>query len=76
MGVAIRLQRFGVRHRPFYRMVVADRKSPRDGKHVERVGTYDPLPRQDNTKVCSLNFERIRYATALTLSRLPGPPAP
>lgn len=41
--VKIRLQRFGARHRPFYRIVVADSRAPRDGKFIERVGIYDPL---------------------------------
>jgi small subunit ribosomal protein S16 len=60
MGVAIRLQRFGARHTPFFRIVVADRRSPRDGKFVERVGTYDPVPKADGTKVCSMDFTRIK----------------
>ena len=42
--VRLRLARFGVRHAPFYRIHVADSRSPRDGKHVEVVGTYDPVP--------------------------------
>eukprot|EP01147_Barroeca_monosierra_P004185 gene4185-6531_t len=50
MVLAMRLQRFGCRHTPFYRIVVADRKSPRDGKFIERLGTYNPLPRNDATK--------------------------
>lgn len=41
--VKIRLQRFGARHRPFYRIVVADSRAPRDGRFIERVGVYDPL---------------------------------
>ena len=42
MAVKIRLARYGAKHRPFYRIVVADEKSPRDGKFIEVVGTYDP----------------------------------
>jgi ribosomal protein S16 len=45
MGVRIRLARFGRTHAPFYRIFVADSRSPRDGRHIEVVGTYDPLPR-------------------------------
>ena len=42
MAVKIRLARFGTKKKPFYRMVVADSTSPRDGRFIERVGTYDP----------------------------------
>ncbi len=41
--VRIRLKRFGAKHRPFYRIVVADQRSARDGKVIEEIGTYDPL---------------------------------
>jgi ribosomal protein S16 len=44
MGVRIRLARFGRRNQPFYRIFVADSRSPRDGRHLEVVGHYDPLP--------------------------------
>ncbi len=42
MAVKIRLARFGTKKKPFYRVVVADSASPRDGRFIERVGTYDP----------------------------------
>lgn len=42
MGLVIRLRRHGARKRPFYRIVVADSRSPRDGRFVAQVGTYDP----------------------------------
>eukprot|EP00049_Salpingoeca_infusionum_P022318 m.6072 g.6072 ORF g.6072 m.6072 type:complete len:106 (+) comp5125_c0_seq1:335-652(+) len=61
MVVALRLQRFGNRHNPFYRVVVTAARSKRDGKFIERVGTYNPFPREDGSKVCSLNFDRIKY---------------
>lgn len=41
--VKIRLQRFGAKKAPFYHIVVADSKSPRDGKIIEQIGTYDPM---------------------------------
>jgi small subunit ribosomal protein S16 len=41
--VKIKLSRYGARHRPFYRIVVADARSPRDGKFIEKLGVYDPL---------------------------------
>ena len=61
MVVRIRLARFGRKHRPFYRIVVADARSPRDGRHIERVGTYDPLPGKDGIKEVRIRAERIRY---------------
>lgn len=41
--VRIRLRRIGARHRPYYRIVVADQRSPRNGKVIEEIGTYDPM---------------------------------
>ena len=43
MAVKIRLSRHGAKKRPYYRIVVADSRSPRDGRFIERLGTYDPL---------------------------------
>ena len=61
MVVRIRLARFGRKHRPFYRIVVADSRARRDGKHIERVGTYDPIPAKDGIKEVRLRTERIKY---------------
>jgi len=58
MAVKIRLARHGAKKKPFYRIVVADGESPRDGRYLEKVGTYDPL--LDPAKV-TLESERIRY---------------
>jgi len=58
MAVKIRLARYGAKKRPFYRIVVADLESPRDGKFLENVGTYDPRP--DPAKV-TLKSDRIKY---------------
>ena len=58
MAVKIRLARHGAKKKPFYRIVVADSECPRDGRFLERVGTYDPL--YDPAKI-TLNSERIRY---------------
>jgi len=44
MAVRIRLARFGCRNRPFYRLMAADSRSPRDGKHLEVLGYYNPIP--------------------------------
>lgn len=58
MAVKIRLARHGAKKKPFYRIVVADSESPRDGRFLEIVGTYDPL--QDPAKV-DLKEDRIRH---------------
>jgi small subunit ribosomal protein S16 len=58
MAVKIRLARYGAKKKPFYRIVVADIESPRNGRYLEKVGTYDPL--QDPAKI-SLENERIQY---------------
>jgi len=58
MGVRIRLARHGAKKKPFYRIVVADGESPRDGRFLEKVGTYDPLV---NPAKVSLNSDRIKY---------------
>lgn len=51
MAVVIRLSRRGSHKRPFYRVVAADSRSPRDGKFLEILGTYDPLKSENNFKV-------------------------
>lgn len=61
MALAIRLSRGGRRNLPFYRVVVADSRAPRDGRYIERLGTYNPLLPQDNENRVSLNAERLQY---------------
>jgi small subunit ribosomal protein S16 len=58
MAVRIRLARHGAKKKPFYRIVVADGESPRDGRYLENVGTYDPL--YDPARVF-IKSDRIRY---------------
>lgn len=58
MAVKIRLARHGAKKRPFYRIVVADSESPRDGRFLEIVGTYNPV--SDPAEV-SLKNERVKY---------------
>ncbi|MDH7500165.1 MAG: 30S ribosomal protein S16 [candidate division NC10 bacterium] len=58
MSVRIRLRRMGAKNRPFYRIVVADSRMPRDGRFIEEVGTYDPV--QHPSKVV-VKEERISY---------------
>ncbi|GAA6231985.1 28S ribosomal protein S16, mitochondrial-like [Lates japonicus] len=48
-------------NRPFYRIVAAFNKRARDGKYIEQLGTYDPLPNIHNEKLVSVNFDRIKY---------------
>mmetsp|Transcript_19704 Transcript_19704/g.19804 ORF Transcript_19704/g.19804 Transcript_19704/m.19804 type:complete len:106 (+) Transcript_19704:97-414(+) len=61
MVVRIRLQRFGRKHLPFYRIVVADSRAPRDGKFIEKLGTYNPIPFADGIKEVTADVERVRY---------------
>ncbi len=58
MAVSIRLARFGAKKKPFYRVVAADSRFPKEGRSLERLGLYDP--RQDPPMV-RLNMERIEY---------------
>ncbi len=51
MAVTIRLRRDGTKNSPYYRIVVADKHSPRDGKFLELIGTYDPKKKEDNSSV-------------------------
>jgi len=51
----------GRKKRPFYRIVVADSRSPRDGRHIEIVGTYDPIANKEGVKDIRFNSERIQY---------------
>ncbi|CAM9533621.1 unnamed protein product [Heterosigma akashiwo] len=61
MVVRLRLQRFGRKDRPFYRVVAADSRSPRDGKFLEIVGTYNPITSKEGVKEVRLNGEKVRY---------------
>ena len=61
MTLKIRLSRGGAKKRPFYRIVVADGRAPRDGRFIERLGTYNPLLPKDHESRITLVEERIRY---------------
>jgi len=58
MAVSIRLRREGTKNRPYYKVVVADKRSPRDGKFIETIGTYDPKKPDHNS---TLNIDRVEY---------------
>ena len=61
MAVKIRLARAGAKKRPFYRIVVADERAPRDGRFIEKVGTYNPLLPSDSGERVKLDLERIQH---------------
>src|SRR6188474_467344 len=61
MAVAIRLSRGGSKKRPYYRIVVSDSRSARDGKYLEQIGTYNPLLAKDDASRVKLDEDRARY---------------
>lgn len=61
MAVHLRLARGGSKKRPFYRLVVADVRSPRDGAFIEKLGVYNPLIAKDNVNRFTYDAERVRY---------------
>ena len=58
MAVKLRLKRMGAKQKPFYRIIVADSRSPRDGRFIETVGTYDPVKADNNIAV---KEDRVAY---------------
>ena len=60
MSLKIRLTRAGAKKRPYYRIVVADARSPRDGRFIERVGTYDPMKKKDDPARVVLETEKVQ----------------
>lgn len=61
MAISLRLSRGGAKKRPYYRIVVADSRSPRDGKYLEQIGTYNPVLAKDDPARVKLNEDRARY---------------
>ena len=61
MAMKIRLARGGSKKRPFYRVVAADSRMPRDGRYIEKLGTYNPLLAKDDEARVNLDMERIKY---------------
>ncbi len=61
MATKIRLARGGAKKRPFYRIVVADERSPRDGRFIERLGTYNPMLPKDSAERVQFNAERMDH---------------
>ena len=60
MALKIRLSRWGAKKRPFYRIVVADARAPRDGRFVENIGTFDPLKPSEDTNRLVLDAEKAK----------------
>ena len=61
MALKIRLARGGAKHRPFFSIVVADSRSPRDGRFIEKLGTYNPLLPREHAQRVTLDKERIAH---------------
>jgi small subunit ribosomal protein S16 len=61
MSVSLRLSRGGSKKRPYYKIVVANSRAPRDGKYLEQVGTYNPLLAKDDANRVRLTEDRVRY---------------
>ena len=61
MATKIRMTRHGAKKRPFYYIVVADSRSPRDGRFIERLGTYNPMLEKGHQDRVTLKTDRIKY---------------
>jgi len=61
MSLKIRLSRAGAKKRPFYRIVVADSRSPRDGRYIEKIGTFDPLLPRDSAERVKFDTDRAKH---------------
>ncbi|MDF1669483.1 MAG: 30S ribosomal protein S16 [Roseovarius sp.] len=61
MAMKLRLARGGSKKRPFYRIVASDSRMPRDGRFIEKLGTYNPLLPKDSEERVKMNIERIQY---------------
>ena len=61
MAMKIRLARGGSKKRPFYAIVAADSRMPRDGRFIEKLGTYNPMLPKDSEERVKMNVERIKY---------------
>lgn len=61
MSLRIRLARAGAKKRPFYHIVVADSRSPRDGRYIEKVGTYNPMVARDHPGRMTIKDERVKH---------------
>ncbi|HXV24129.1 MAG TPA: 30S ribosomal protein S16 [Alphaproteobacteria bacterium] len=65
MSIKIRLARGGTKKRPFYRIVIADSRSPRDGRFIERIGSYNPMMGEDHPDRLKFDGERAKHWLAV-----------
>jgi len=61
MSVALRLQRAGAKSRPYYHIVVTDKRNPRNGRFIEKIGAYDPMLAKNNPQRVKIKQERAQY---------------
>jgi small subunit ribosomal protein S16 len=61
MSIKIRMSRAGAKKRPFYKIVVADSRAPRDGRFIEKIGTFNPMVTKDHPERLVLNQERLKH---------------
>jgi len=61
MALKIRLSRGGSKKKPYYRIVIAESTSPRDGRFIERIGSYNPMVSHDNKDRYTIDEERVKY---------------
>ena len=61
MSVKMRLSRGGAKKKPYYYIVITPHTSPRDGRYIEQIGTFDPMLKKDNPERVKLNLERAKY---------------
>ncbi|WP_259782499.1 30S ribosomal protein S16 [Aestuariispira ectoiniformans] len=61
MSLKVRLARGGAKKRPYYRIVVADSRSPRDGRFIEKIGSYNPMLPKDHADRIQINEERVKH---------------
>src|SRR3954469_904469 len=61
MALSMRLSRGGSKKRPYYRIIIADARSPRDGKFIEKIGTYNPLLAKDSPERVKLDADRAKH---------------
>ena len=72
MSISIRLSRGGAKKRPYYRIVVANSRSPRDGKYLEQIGTYTPLLAKDSGERVKITEEAVKWLEPRLIGRDPA----
>lgn len=65
MATVIRMARAGAKKRPYYRIVVADSRSPRDGRYIEKIGTHNPMLAKDDENRIIIDLERLKHWMSL-----------